>query len=237
MCLKSGYFKLGGHPRSCGVSCVPWIACASSIPATIYNQIVLQRPFRFPSKARADLLVAGPSSRRGSRERETAIRILLITDLRIASTGLEYYRLENIFRYFMQAKMTCRMFRPFSGTFSLACLGPSSWQQKCIGPSGSCNEPPRKQGRPASKATTRWRRLRPAGSPHAGRFRRQSMPQAAQSFGQPRPISRVVCAGRPHRPCFRASGIALRRHGSEWREVVVCDVRRARARRHDGHLE
>ena len=51
----------------------------------------------------------------------------------------------------MQAKMTCRMFRPFSGTFSLACLGPSSWQQKCIGPSGSCNEPPRKQGRPVRR--------------------------------------------------------------------------------------
>ena len=47
--------------------------------------------------------------------------------------------------------MTCRMFRPFSGTVSLACLGPSSWQQKCIGPSGSCNEPPRKQGRPVRR--------------------------------------------------------------------------------------
>jgi hypothetical protein len=194
-------------------------------------------PRRTPSSSqqtREPGAAPGPPGARvavGARDRD------IITDLRIVSTGLEFNRLENIFRYFMQAKMTCRMFRPFSGTFSLACLGPSSWQQKCIGPSGSCNEPPRKQGRPASKATTRWRRLRPAGSPHAGRFRRQSMPQAAQSFGQPRPISRVVCAGRPHRPCFRASGIALRRHGSEWREVVVCDVRRARARRHDGHLE
>ena len=150
-----------------------------------------------------------------------------------------YYRLENIFRYFMQAKMTCRMFRPFSGTFSLACLGPSSWQQKCIGPSGSCNEPPRKQGRPVRRKQrqdgTDCGQLALHTQAAFGARACRRLPKALAH--QPRPISRVVCAGRPHRPCFRASGIALRRHGSEWREVVVCDVRRARARRHDGHLE
>eukprot|EP00964_Phaeocystis_antarctica_P009996 scaffold5452_cov69-Phaeocystis_antarctica.AAC.1 len=104
--------------------------------------------------------------------------------------------------HFMQAKMTCRMFRPFSGVSSLTCFGLSSfsWQQKCIGPSGSSSEPPRKQGRPASKTTTRWRRLRPAGSPQAAFSGRAS--RRRPKLCQPRSISRVVCADRPHRPCY-----------------------------------
>ena len=36
-----------------------------------------------------------------------------------------------------------------------------------------------------------------------GWFQRQVMPQAARRFGQPRPISRLSRAGRPHRACFR----------------------------------
>eukprot|EP00964_Phaeocystis_antarctica_P073327 scaffold44985_cov68-Phaeocystis_antarctica.AAC.6 len=35
-----------------------------------------------------------------------------------------------------------------------------------------------------------------------GGFQRQSMPQAAPSFGQPRPISRSRCAGQPYRACL-----------------------------------
>eukprot|EP00964_Phaeocystis_antarctica_P121362 scaffold85027_cov69-Phaeocystis_antarctica.AAC.3 len=35
-----------------------------------------------------------------------------------------------------------------------------------------------------------------------GLFRRQSTPQAAPSFGQPRPTSRLGRAGRPYRACF-----------------------------------
>eukprot|EP00964_Phaeocystis_antarctica_P061186 scaffold36530_cov35-Phaeocystis_antarctica.AAC.2 len=35
-----------------------------------------------------------------------------------------------------------------------------------------------------------------------GFSQRQIIPQAAWSFGQPRPISRSVRAGRPHRPSF-----------------------------------
>ena len=35
-----------------------------------------------------------------------------------------------------------------------------------------------------------------------GPFQRQIVPQAALSFGQPRPISRFGRAGRPYRPCF-----------------------------------
>ena len=34
-------------------------------------------------------------------------------------------------------------------------------------------------------------------------FQCQIVPQAATSFGQPRPISRLGRAGRPHWPCFR----------------------------------
>ena len=35
-----------------------------------------------------------------------------------------------------------------------------------------------------------------------GPFQGQTVPQAALSFGQPRPISRLGRAGRPYRPCF-----------------------------------
>eukprot|EP00964_Phaeocystis_antarctica_P045252 scaffold26038_cov65-Phaeocystis_antarctica.AAC.2 len=35
-----------------------------------------------------------------------------------------------------------------------------------------------------------------------GPFQGQTVPQAALSFGQPRPISRFGGAGRPYRPCF-----------------------------------
>ena len=35
-----------------------------------------------------------------------------------------------------------------------------------------------------------------------GPFQCQIVPQAAPSFGQPRPISRLGRAGRPYRPCF-----------------------------------
>ena len=35
-----------------------------------------------------------------------------------------------------------------------------------------------------------------------GPFQRKIVPQAAPSFGQPRPISRLGRAGRPYRPCF-----------------------------------
>ena len=60
---------------------------------------------------------------------------------------------------------------------------------------------------------------------------------AARSPEQPWPI-RLVRAGQAHWPlCFEPAAYTLRRHRGEWREVVVCDVRRARARRHDGHLE
>ena len=59
---------------------------------------------------------------------------------------------------------------------------------------------------------TKWLRLRPAGSVEeaAPLFRRQISQrqiahQAALSSGQPRPISRVGRAGRPHRPCLRRS--------------------------------
>ena len=43
-----------------------------------------------------------------------------------------------------------------------------------------------------------WLSLRPAGS-SGGCFQHQLPPQAAPSFGQPRPISRVCRAGRPYR--------------------------------------
>ena len=60
---------------------------------------------------------------------------------------------------------------------------------------------------------------------------------AARSPEQPWPI-RLVRAGQAHWPlCFEPAAYTLRRHRGEWREVVVRDVRRTRARRHDGHLE
>lgn len=84
---------------------VPWIACASlrptSIPATIYNQIVVCSSAAIPNPIsvegetlagppRADAGAAGaapgpPGARVavGARDRD------IITDLRIASTGLE----------------------------------------------------------------------------------------------------------------------------------------------------
>ena len=34
-------------------------------------------------------------------------------------------------------------------------------------------------------------------------FPRQTVPQASPGFGEPRPLSRVVRAGRPYSPCFR----------------------------------
>lgn len=47
-----------------------------------------------------------------------------------------------------------------------------------------------------------WRcRFRPAGSP--GLLPRQAVPQASSGFGQPRPFSLVVRAGRSYSPCFR----------------------------------
>ena len=39
-----------------------------------------------------------------------------------------------------------------------------------------------------------------------GFSQRQITPQAAPGCGQPRPISHLVRAGRPHRPCFRQAG-------------------------------
>ena len=141
----------------------------------------------------------------------------------------------------MQAEMRCRMFRLFSrgAVSSLTCFGLSSWQQKCIGPSGSCTVPPRKQGRPASKAIhKRWHRLRASWAPRRLLLAPEHVSSiAARSPEQPWPI-RLVCAGQAHWPlCFEPAAYTLRRHRGEWREVVVCDVRRARARRHDGHLE
>ena len=134
--------------------------------------------------------------------------------------------------------MTCRMLRPFSGILSLTCFGLSSWRQKCIGPSGAWTVPPKKQGRPAvrRKSNTQTMAQTYACWLSVGCFRRRSLPQAAPSSGQPRPI-RLVRAGQPHRPCLSTERDTLRRHRSEWREVVVRDVRRARARRHDSHLE
>ena len=49
----------------------------------------------------------------------------------------------------------------------------------------------------------RWLSLRPACWLSGACSLRQSMPHAAPSFGQPRPISRLGRAGRQHRPCFR----------------------------------
>ena len=58
---------------------------------------------------------------------------------------------------------------------------------------------------------TSWLRPRPAGSPEAATFQRQTTPQAAPSFGQPQPISRLGRLGRPSRPCLPQGGAALHR--------------------------
>ena len=48
-----------------------------------------------------------------------------------------------------------------------------------------------------------------------GPFQGQSVPQAALSFGQPRPISRLGGAGRPYWPCF-SHRCALAASSSTW---------------------
>ena len=57
---------------------------------------------------------------------------------------------------------------------------------------------------PGAHAMSKTSRAQPSASWFSrGFFRCQTMLQAARSFGQPRPISRLGRAGRPNGPCFR----------------------------------
>ena len=70
----------------------------------------------------------------------------------------------------------------------------------CVYTAPTCNECSTCVDRVAQASTSR---------PSAAFFQRQIMPVAAPSSGQPRPISRLGRAGRPHRPCFRHMVLAI----------------------------
>ena len=73
--------------------------------------------------------------------------------------------------------------------------------RSCARVDGRC---PLSKPRPTSSARMAPRRLHP----------RQSMPQATPSSGQPRPIRRSCCAGRPHRGVFPTQALPAGSCGS-----------------------
>ena len=80
---------------------------------------------------------------------------------------------------------------------------------------------------------TRQLSLRPAGSVSGGFSQRQSMPQAAPSSGQPRPIRRLGRAGRAYRPCSRNR----RTCGRQGRQGAHAAATRAPARSRQGRRQ
>ena len=89
---------------------------------------------------------------------------------------------------------------PSSGLNYKMLLVPPSFEMRNLSTAAPANALIRNE--PQSK--TVWLSLRPSGSPEGALSARPCLrlPLASASLGQPRPISRLVRAGRPRRPCF-----------------------------------